>query len=295
MGKAFEHVMIVMLENASREMALKNDYLNTLRKKGVLLSNSYGVAHPSKLNYIAIIAGDLFGINHDSVEWAQVIGDFAPDPPPITTIVDLLEAQGYSWKAYVEELEDSDKPVTNLTKPPYPKPPPDHDMYARKHVPFLSFPSITNNADRMACIVNADELEKDLAAGTFPHYSMYIPSLVNDGHNLATDTKRFSPYASDRHLNIENIATFLQNLLGDDPLTKFPPETLLVITFDEAYPYHAGYGIYTLLIGDMLESGTTQTEAHNHYSTLRSIEENFGMGTLHRNDATARPWWFLRT
>lgn len=299
MGKAFEHVMIVMLENASRKMVLKNTYMNALRKKGVFLSNNFGVAHPSQPNYIAMISGDLFGINNDSNGWARVIGDYAHKPPPITTIVDLLEAQGYKWKVYAEELQDSDKVITG-SMPPYPNKicypiPPDHDMYARKHVPFLSFLSITSCPKRMACIVNADELEKDLAAGTFPHYSMYVPNLVNDGHNLASEKKRYSPYESDHHLNINNMATFLQKLLSDDPIAKFPPETLLVITFDESYPYHTDYGIYTVLIGDMLEAGTTQTTPYNHYSTLRSIEDNFGIGTLHRNDAAATPWWFLRS
>jgi hypothetical protein len=48
-----------------------------------------------------------------------------------------------------------------------------------------------------------------------------------------------------------------------------------------------------LLIGDMLEAGTTRTEPYNHYSLLRSVEVNFGLGTLGRNDLGARPYWFL--
>ena len=71
----------------------------------------------------------------------------------------------------------------------------------------------------------------------------------------------------------------MQNLLGDDPIAKFPPETLVVITFDESYPYHADYGTYTVLLGDMLQAGTTRTEPCNHYSILRTVEDNFGLGT----------------
>ena len=82
--------------------------------------------------------------------------------------------------------------------------------------------------------------------------------------------------------------------MSDDPIAKFPPEMLIVITFDEAYPYYDPYEIYTLLIGDMLQAGTTRTEPYNHFSLLRSVEENFGLGTLKRNDAAATPYWFLR-
>jgi hypothetical protein len=35
-------------------------------------------------------------------------------------------------------------------------------------------------------------------------------------------------------------------------------------------------------------------EPYNHYSLLRSIEDNWSLGSLRRNDATARPYWFLR-
>jgi hypothetical protein len=69
---------------------------------------------------------------------------------------------------------------------------------------------------------------------------------------------------------------------------------LIVVTFDEAYPYHDPYEIYSLLIGDMLPAGTVRTEPYNHYSLLRSIEVNFGLGSLKRNDAVATPYWFLR-
>ena len=278
MGIAFEHFVIIMLENSSRANVLANPYMSQLRKKWVFLSNSFGVIHPSQPNYIASISGDLFGFNSDDVGWAHRIGEDPPDYPPITTIVDLLEAKGCTWKAYAEQLQDSDKMATELRKP-YPTPPPDHDSFAVTRVLFVSFPLITSNPDRIANVVNADECAKDLAAGSLPNYAWYIPDLVNDGHNLTDEEKRYDPGDSDRHVNIENIAAFLQNLLGDDPIAKFPPETLVVITFDESYPYHADYGTYTVLLGDMLQAGTTRTEPCNHYSILRTVEDNFGLGT----------------
>ena len=323
MGQVFERVVIVFLENTMRSSALANDYLNRLRRKGVFLTNAQGVTHPSQPNYIATIAGDTMGIADDDPHymlwyWLQPSSEQAKDSTggqyryheegfSAPTIVDLLEAQNLSWKCYVEDLppdaEYKDKLDFDLSVSPeenLKNVPPDVFPYARKHVPFFSFPSIVSDPQRLARIGNACEFERDLrleeSPHRLPHYSFYVPNLLNDGHN---DTEEiYRPAANNLDLgpdtsNLDNIARFLKSFLGDDPVARFPPETLIVITFDEAYPYPFDYGIYTLLLGDFLEPGTINTEPVNHYNLLRSIEENFGLGSLKRHDAMARPYWFL--
>jgi acid phosphatase len=291
MGIAFERIVIVMLENSTRANVLANPYMRALRSKGVFLANALGVTHSSQPNYILSIGGDTFGIVDDTPGYVQWIYSNPVDAPPVSSIVDLLEAQGLTWKAYAEDLSPENKPLT--TSPPDSPPPADKFPFARKHVPFLSYPSITSNPDRLARIVNAQQFEIDLANGTLPAYSWYTPNLINDGHSLSEKEGRHDPTDQDRHVNIDNIARFLHRFLGDDPIAKFPPETLICITFDEAYPYHDSYAIYSLLIGDMLPAGTVRLEPYNHYSQLASVELNFGLGSLWRNDASARPWWFL--
>ncbi len=335
MGKVFERVVVVFLENTMRSSALANPYLNSLRKKGVFMTNAQGVTHPSQPNYIATIAGDTMGILDDSAHymdwyWVTPTGEQAHDmnvPADSkkahssqgsyryhqegyspATIVDLLEASNLSWKCYVEDLppdaEYKDKLQYDLSKSPsanLKNVPPDQFPYARKHVPFLSFPSIVSDPKRLAKIVNADEFEVDLNTETLPHklphFSFYVPNLLNDGHNVTEDLYR--PAANNIDLghdtaNLDNMARFLESFLGEDPVSKFPPETLIVITFDEAYPYAFDYGIYTLLLGDFLQPGTINTAPVNHYSLLRTIEDNFGLGSLKRHDAMARPYWFLK-
>lgn len=246
MGKVFERVVIVFLENTMRSSALANDYLSELRKKGVFLTNLQGVTHPSQPNYIATIAGDTMGIADDHAHymkwyWLQPSSQQAnastggqyryhEEGFSAPTIVDLLEAQNLSWKCYVEDLppdaEYKDKlnfdfslsPDENLKNVP-----PDVFPYARKHVPFLSFPSIVGNPKRLARIVNASEFETDLAQLTLPHqlphYSFYVPNLLNDGHNVTKDI--FRPASNNIDLgpdtpNLDNIEKFLKSFLGDD-------------------------------------------------------------------------------
>lgn len=294
MGIAFDRIVIVMLENSTRENVLANPYMRNLREKGVFLANSLGVTHSSQPNYILSIGGDTLGIVNDTPGYVHWMYSDLPTAPPVMSIVDLLEAQGLTWKAYAENISPGDL----ISTPPYvppgaPQPPGGTFPFARRHVPFLSYPSITSKPERMARIVDGSELDKDLANGTLPIYSWYTPNLVNDGHSLAETEERYDPHDQNRHVNIDNIAHFLRRFLSDDPIAKFPVGTLIYITFDEAYPYSDSYAIYSLLIGDMLPAGTQRFEPYNHYSQLASVELNFGLGSLQRNDAAARPWWFL--
>jgi len=302
LATSFEHVVIVMLENASRALVLQNAYMKSLLEKGVFLSNAIGVTHPSQPNYILSVAGDTFGFNGDDSFWvAPYITSTEPNSQlPVTSIVDLLESKGLTWKSYAENLQTSDivQPPAIMfppPDPPYPpigpNPAPDFDpLFARRHVPCLNFPNIVSNPARAANIVNAQDIESDLASGKLPNYSWFSPNLINDGHSTIVGGKVTSAMPSSQ--TIDNIAAFLNSFLGDNPLAKFPPSTLIVITFDESFPY-SEYDIYTLLIGDMLKAGTSQSEPYNHYSLLRSIELNFGIGSLERNDASAEPYWFV--
>jgi acid phosphatase len=289
MGIAFERIIIVMLENSTRANVLANPYMNALRKKGVFLSNSRGVTHSSQPNYIVSVGGDSFGLYDDTPGYVQWI--YERGSHPITSIVDLLEPKRLTWRNYAEDLPAD---YTQQAANNYPSIPQDAATFARKHVPFLSFPNIVTNPERLANIVDGSQFAVDLAAGNLPNYSWYTPNLINDGHNLTEAQQQTDANDANRHVNIENIAAFLENFLGDDPISKFPQETLIVITFDEAYPYHDPYGIYTLLIGDMLQAGTTNTTPCNHYTLLRSVEVNYGLGDLGRNDAVAAPYWFLQ-
>jgi hypothetical protein len=300
---AFQHIVIVMFENASRDTVLENAYMRGLRSKGAFLANSHGVTHPSQPNYIAMVGGDLLGIDSDTPGWVHWQGHSNYPPTSITSIVDLLENAGKTWKAYAEDYDLANKLLAAETPPsqvavPYESPdqviPPDPSadgcLFARKHVPFLSFPNIVDDPQRVQCIVDLAQLDKDLAAGTLPNYCFVVPNLLHDGHN-APSGDRSDPFDTQ---NLVNIQAFLEQFLTDDPWSRFPAETLIVLTFDESYPVTDPYNIYTLLLGDMLQPGTVRMEPYNHYSLLRSVQVNFGLGSLNRNDLAANPYWFLQ-
>lgn len=95
------------------------------------------------------------------------------------------------------------------------------------------------------------------------------------------------------------------DLLLTDPQTAYansniPSNTLVVVTFDEADYDASGYDtnydgpnqIYTVLLGDMIEPGSSDAVPYNHYNLIRTIEKNFGLGSLGKNDRGAN--WFRK-
>jgi len=215
------------------------------------LTNYYALVNPSQPNYIALLAGDLLGVSKDSVY--NLAGE---------NLVDLMEAKNVSWKSYQENYPGNcfaDEGTSD-------------GLYKRKHNPFISFDNIRNNPQRCSKIVNSDELQQDLDAGTLPQFSFYTPNMNNNGHDTSVT------YAA-KWLT----ETFLPKYLAPFNNTG---NSLLVITFDEGVK--GDNQIYTLLIGDMIPQGHIDSTRYDHYSLLRMIEDNYELGSLNRNDKNAR-------
>jgi acid phosphatase len=112
-GRAFNRFITIWLENQvglllfpGTPFLLKlssQDYLNVsvnsavtdLAKQGILLTEYFGLSHPSQPNYIASISGDSFGLNNDN---------FVRIPENVSTVVDLFDTKGITWSGYFEGL-----------------------------------------------------------------------------------------------------------------------------------------------------------------------------------------------
>jgi len=229
--------------------------------------DQYFVAYAKK----GALLTNYYAVTHPSQPnyLAQIGGDFFGHNTDknvnvsASNLVDLMEAKGISWKTYQEDFPGDCNPKAFIGN------------YARKHNPFMSFDNIRNNPARCAKIVNSKELDADLAAGTLPQYSYYTPNLLDDGHNTGLG---FAGQALDKFLAPR--------------LAKFPNNTLIVVTWDED-DYLSFNHIYTALIGDMVTPGTQDGTSYNHYSLLRTIEDNFELGNLGRNDAKANTFQCL--
>ncbi|KAG0044073.1 hypothetical protein BGZ83_010700, partial [Gryganskiella cystojenkinii] len=252
-GAAFDHILVIFLENTDYSLAYSDPNFQKLIRTGVLLNNYHALTHPSQPNYLAAIAGNYFGVSTDS----KVNFDTS-----YQTVVDLLENKHLTWKAYMEDM-----PSGCFTG---------HGskyLYVRKHNPFVSFDLISKNKARCASrVVPATQLQTDVNNGNLPNYSFYVPNLKNDGHD--TTIGRASNW----------MVRFLTPLL-ENP--KFMQNTLVVVTFDETEDHSDETNrVLTLLLGDAVSSlaNTIDSTYFTHFSLVSTVTNNWGLGNLGEED-----------
>lgn len=219
-------------------------------KQGILLSNFNAITHPSEPNYVAAAGGDNFGITND---------DYYNIPANISSIYDLLEKKGLTWKVYQEDI-----PAVGYTGFKAGK-------YVRKHNPAIIFDSVGLNPKRAQNVVGADQFTKDIQSNNLPNWMFFTPNMYNDAH----DTN--AAYAGNW------LSNFYNTTLSQPNLYK---KTLILITFDENASYPKRNQVWSLLLGDIPHDlrGTTDDTFYTHFSSLSTVEHNWDLGNLGRQD-----------
>jgi len=320
------HVFVLLLENESYPVTFgarsPAPYLSkTLAAHGALLTKYYSIGHASLDNYIALISGQ--APNEETQLDCAIFGDFRPSaaaldehgqlrgsgcvyPPLVKTLPDQLEAAGFTWKAYMEDMgnDPAREPAScghaplgqrDLTQAAQP-----HDQYAARHDPFVYFHSIIDDQARCdAHVVNLKYLSRDLARrATTPNYVFITPNLCNDGHDARCVDGRSGGLAA--------INKFLHKWV---PLitgsAAFKADGALIITFDESdragaagsaaccdeqplpgQRYPPGFNgpgggrIGALVLSPFIRPGTVSHQPYNHYALLRTVETIFGLPPL---------------
>ncbi|KAK2464630.1 hypothetical protein APHAL10511_003323 [Amanita phalloides] len=255
-GKVFKYFMQIWLENEDYETVTKLPQYQAIAERGILLTNYNAITHPSEPNYVAAVAGTNFGIDND---------DYYDIPANETSIFDLLEKKGLTWKAYNEDL-----PAPGWTGySNY------NGSYVRKHDPAIIFDNIGLNQTRSANVVPGDLLKTDIAQHNIPAYSFYTPNITNDGHDT---NGTFAGMWLDG---------FLSSTLAN---ASFVKDALILITFDETESYSERNQVWSCLIGGVIPRrlwNTTDDTFYTHYSALRTVELNWDLGNLSRGDTNA--------
>jgi acid phosphatase len=242
----------------------------------VIFSNFENLYHNSYPNYLAMIAGSDFDV-HSPQFLSDRQRNFIDDEQH-KTIGDLLD-----WKNYAEDYPSSQaatKPFLGDAK----------GRYVRKHVPFLSFRKVQTTSFHNVVGVDTHDLNnafiKDVAGfiadpqkHRLPEYIFYSPNLDDDGHDPTSNPQQGLKKATDW------LRKFLTTWLHFDDQTWLPKDqqlrrTLVIVTFDESGGRHQPERIYTVFLGAMVKAQDVTTPC-NHYSVLRTIEDNFGLPPLH--------------
>ena len=325
-GKAVRHVFILVLENKNFTDTFSTTppapYLaTTLPKMGTLLTQYYGTGHVSLDNYISMVSGQAPNPATQSdclfysefvalpvpVTDGQAVGAGCVYPSSVKTVVDQLEAAGFTWRQYAEDMANSAPAVASTCRHP-PLNMQDQwqnatatDQYATRHVPFLYFHTVIDAQARCdQHVVDLKLLDADLASiATTPNYVFITPDLCSDGHDATCiDTKQKGGFGG-----INDFLSVWVPKITSSP--AFQKDGLLMVLFDEAEPgtnaesstaccneqmgfntpmagvYGMGGGrVGAVLVSPFIKPGSVSDTPYNHYSMLRSVEDIFGLPHL---------------
>ena len=285
----FSHVFVIMMENTGIEALLNNPnapWINQAVKTYGVAGNYYGVTHPSQPNYIAATAGTRAGVPDDS--------DVTVDLP---NIVDQLESHGKSWKGYMQGYALCTTKLAHACG---------NQLYERKHNPFVSFTDVQNSPERMANLVDFSQFSADLASNQVPDYSWISPDQCNDMHGRGGGGSADPCDFSNEQLLIQAGDTFLANTVHEIMTSEaWGPNSVIFITWDESdftgSATDFGFGdtrgccdaspggghVLTIVIRGNQHGPDASFTAYNHYSLLRTIEDNWGLGCLANTCDTA--------
>jgi hypothetical protein len=250
----FGRVVLIVFENKHSSEVLGSGQAPTfdlLARRFAVLTDYYGVAHPSLPNYLALVSGSTQGIESDCT-------DCVVDAP---NLADTLRAADRTWKTYAEGL-----PRVGFTRES------STGRYAKRHNPFVYFSDVLARRDRLQRIVPLARLRADVAARRLPDFALVVPDTCHDMHDC--------PVASGDAW----LASFLPPLLASPAMRR----GVVFVVFDETEDATKSVRLPALVLGPLVRPGARARARLDHYSVLRTIEQAWGLPFLGKS-ATAPP------
>ncbi len=234
--------MIVVEENKDYEEIIGNSnapYINNvLKKEGANFVQMYGEEHFSQGNYFWMFSG-----NNQTIGFTDQGSSEQNNPNyPFKTanLGEQLISKGLSFKGYAESL-----PQIGFTGEKA-----SAGLYARKHVPWISFANVPNGTTvAESSNLRFEDFPSDPSQyDTLPTVAFVIPNLDNDMHNGPVTV---SIPAGDRWLQ-KNIDPYYQWAKNHN--------SLLILTFDENNNKRA----YTGLTNPLVDPRSCAGEGRDH-------------------------------
>jgi phosphatidylinositol-3-phosphatase len=269
-GTPLKTVFVIVMENHNWS-SIKNSpsapFINhTLLTTGAHAENYLNVPglHPSEPNYLWLEAGDNFGVTNDN-------NPSSNHQHTTQHLVTQLQAAGISWKSYQEGISGTTCPLTAT------------GLYAPKHNPMIFFDDVTNTNSTTSqnCIQHVrpyTELATDLQGGTTGRYNFITPNLCNDMHNSTGCATTDSVRNGDTWLSTE-----IPKLQASQ---AYKDGGVILITWDESEGGDVPIGLIALS-PNIKSPGYANTIAYSHSSTLRTVQEIFGLTPLLGGAASA--------
>jgi hypothetical protein len=242
--RPYNHIFFVLLENVGYE-AIVGDTVNA-----PYINN--------KLIRQGVLYTQSFGITHPSLP--NYLAIFSGDTQGVTNdrcdngpfaapnLWEEMNAGGMICKGYMEDL-----PYAGAQMCQY------NGLYYKRHNPFPFFVGIPGQAWVPYVGPYAEEV-------CWTEFSFITPNVIHDMHTGATIQEK-----------VHNGDTWLSQHLP--PIISYANSHngLVILTMDEG---RIGNHILTILVGPGQTPGTQVNTPVNHYNTLKTVTDNFGLEAL---------------
>ena len=273
----YEHIVIVIEENKNFDRVIGSrsaPFINRLATEGALFTRMYGEEHNSEGNYFWLFAGDRFDLGFRDQVPARSLD--------ASNLGRQLIQHGFSFKGYSEDL-----PQIGSTAETWPSLPCGTACrYARKHVPWASFPDLCPQPSPQGCAhLRFSDFPSDLSK--LPTVSIVVPNLLDDMHGVARANS-----ARDIDTQVQLGDTWLRRKLGAYYQWARTHNSLLIVTFDENENSGGFAGltdpassdpalqnrIATVFAGARIRPGAyAEGRGITHVNILRTIEAMYGL------------------
>jgi phospholipase C len=280
--KNVQHVFVIMMENTGFDTLIGNSnapFINAAAANNGLANNYFGVTHPSQPNYIAATSGSTNGVADDNDTTINV-----------ANIVDQLEANGKTWKAYMQSYSLCVTPLDHACG---------NQLYERKHNPFISYQDVQSNPARVANIVDFGQFATDLASGNVADFTWISPDQCNDMHGRASTPDDPCDFSQVQALIAAGDSFLLNTVNAITNSRAWIGNSVIFIAWDESDFTGSGFGgfgddsgccdsvagqggghVVMLTISRSAQSPRTSNIAYNHQSMLATIQDGWNLGCL---------------
>lgn len=252
----YQHIVEIIEENQSyskiigapgSKAAKTAPYINSLATQCGLATNYHSIRHPSLPNYLALTAGDTFGITKDIL----------PTSPPAP-----LDAASIFDQTTTTSLMESMPQACYET---------DANPYLVHHNPQPYF------ADQQAtCVSNNLPLDPALPPNLSAAFTLIVPNRCNDMHGWSGCPAGNKVTAAD---------SWLQNFMQEIYVTPewLAGNTVVFIVWDEGTkkltPPEDSH-VATIVVAPSVVAGTQDPTSWTHYSLLNTVEGLLGQPCL---------------
>ena len=248
------HVMIIVMENHGYHDIIGSSsapYINGLATSFVSATNWVDVSHPSLPNYLALTAGSIFSNPQDCRSAFNTSGGDCTFHSAGPNLADQLTSAGISWKAYIEDLPTVCDTTDAFT-----------GQYDVNHNPFMYYDNVVNSAMECNSDVPYPQLATDLANNTLPSFIWLTPNLIHDMHDGT----------------IADGDNFLKGVIPRIQASSWYAQGgAVIVTWDEGETEEQ---VALIVVSAKTAGIGAFTGQGNHYGTLRSIEEEYGLPLL---------------